>query len=257
MPRAAASALALALILAAAAPAMAAETIFSARYTDPTDRYDHGILGDALEWGGIEIVSGVQTGEPGTSLLSRWIKRSWKITLPETLVYEDIAPRLWDVTGDGSPEVVVILTSLSEGASLGILGLKDGKPVELARTSFYGRTHRWLAPIGAADLDGDGRIEIAAVDRPHLARTILLWRYDDAARKLVPVASLPGFTNHRIGWDFIPGGIRDCGQGPEMVVADALWQGVFSVTYRGGSFAARKLGPYKGPDSMKRAMACR
>jgi hypothetical protein len=46
----------------------------------------------------------------------------------------------------------------------------------LAATPHIGSANRWLAPIGAADLDGDGRVEIAYVDRPHLARTLRIWR---------------------------------------------------------------------------------
>jgi len=30
-------------------------TILSAEYAEPTDRYAHGILGDAIEWGALRI----------------------------------------------------------------------------------------------------------------------------------------------------------------------------------------------------------
>ena len=39
-----------------------------------------------------------------------------------------------------------------------------------------------LAPLGAADLDGDGKIELAYIDRPHLAKILRIWRFDDGAR---------------------------------------------------------------------------
>ena len=92
----------------------------------------------------------------------------------------------------------------------------------LAANPYIGRANRWLAPIGAADLDGDGHIEIAYIDRPHLAKTLRVWRFVDGA--LADVTSLAGLTNHRIGEDFISSGIRDCGAGPEMITADARWQ---------------------------------
>ncbi len=238
-----------------AASAAMADTILSARYIEPTTRYDHGILGDAVEWGGIEIVTGASRGDPAKTLLSTKREFTWQIVLPEDRVFEDVEPRLWDVTGDGAPELVLVLTRLDLGASLLVVGLVDGKPAEIAATPHIGATHRWLAPIGAADLDGDGFVEIAYVDRPHLARTIRVWRFRDGA--LGHVADLPGYTNHRIGEDNIAGGIRDCGQGPEMIVANAGWTEVAAVTFDGQRFAARSLGPHRSRASFATALACK
>ncbi|MDT8329203.1 MAG: VCBS repeat-containing protein, partial [Roseovarius sp.] len=179
-----------------ALPALAQE-ITSARYADPTTRYAHGVLGDAVEWGALVLE------------LSDGTRR--RLTLPETLVFEDAAPRLGDLDGDGAPEVIVVESSLSQGARLAIYG-PFGR---LAATPHIGRSHLWLAPIGAADLDGDGRIEIAYIDRPHMAKTLRIWRYEPG--KLVEVASKPGLSNHKIGWDFIAGGMRHCDDGPEMI----------------------------------------
>jgi hypothetical protein len=50
------------------------------------------------------------------------------------------------------------------------------QPVPLASTPWIGQRFRWLAPVAAADLDGDGAMELAYVDRPHLARTLRVWR---------------------------------------------------------------------------------
>jgi hypothetical protein len=89
----------------------------------------------------------------------------------------------------------------------------------MARTSVsspprrIGQRNRWLAPIGAADLDGDGRVEIAYVDRPHLARTLRVWRSRPGGT-LTEIATATGLTNHRIGEAFITGGIRDARRGP-------------------------------------------
>ena len=121
------------------------------------------------------------------------------IKLPASYVFEDIAPRLWDVTGDGLPEVVVIETDVARGAALAIYG-PNGK---LAETPHIGRTNRWLAPIGAADLNGDGIIEIAYIDRPHLAKELRVWSFVNGDLRPLPRAS--GLTNHRIGEDFISG----------------------------------------------------
>lgn len=118
-----------ALLLALAAPATA-QDITSARLTDPTDRYDHGVLGDALEWGGLEM-----TLADGRRL---------QVTLPEDRVFEDVEARLGDFDGDGRPEVMVVETDISLGGSLAIYDATGKR----AATRHIGQTHRWLAPAG-------------------------------------------------------------------------------------------------------------
>lgn len=223
-----------------------AEAVISAaQYTDPTARYAHGILGDALEWGNLRITVAGQGGA----------RTTYAFILPETQVYEDIEPRLWDVTGDGKPEVVVIQSHVAKGARLLVLGLEAGVPVALAATPYIGRPHRWLAPVGAADLDGDGRIEIAYVDRPHLAKVLRLWRLDGAV--LRHVADIAGLTNHKIGWDVIPGGVRDCGDGPEVITADAGWRRIVATRFQGGKPVTRPLAGFASLSDFSAVMACR
>lgn len=212
-----------------------AETIISAEYTAPTDRYAHGILGDAIEWGALEI-----TTDKGTR----------RFVLSEDRVFEDVAPRLADIDGDGSPEVIVVETLASAGAQLAIYD-ETGK---ISATPHIGQTNRWLAPIGVADLDGDGAIEIAYIDRPHLAKILRVWRYTDGA--LVPVADLPGLTNHRIGERDIGGGLRDCGDGPEMITASADWTQVMATRLVGGQLTSRRIGPHVDRGSFATALAC-
>ncbi|WP_108815122.1 FG-GAP repeat domain-containing protein [Loktanella sp. Alg231-35] len=212
-----------------------AETILSADYAAPTDRYAHGILGDAIEWGALVV-----TTDAGDR----------RFTLPQDRVFEDVAPRLADLDGDGTPEVVVVETLKTAGAQLAVYD-ETGK---IAATPHIGRTNRWLAPIGAADLDGDGFVEIAYIDRPHLAKTLRVWRFRDGA--LRPVADLPGLTNHRIGEADIAGGIRDCGQGPEMITANADWSRVMATTLDNGQLTTRDIGRHVNRRSFAVALAC-
>ncbi|MFG6516348.1 FG-GAP repeat domain-containing protein [Sulfitobacter sp. 1A13496] len=223
-------------LLALIATDAAAETITAAHYIAPTGRYAHGILGDALEWGGLQV-----------SLTDGGARR---FHLPRDHVFEDIAPRLVDVTGDGAPEVLVVETDVNRGAALAIYG-PEGKITE---TPHIGQSNRWLAPIGAADLDGDGAVEIAYVDRPHLARVLRVWRFADG--RLSEVAQMTGLTNHRIGERHISGGLRDCGAGPEIVLADADWQHVVGVRLTGGQLGRRDIGPFAGAESFAKALAC-
>ncbi|GKY87260.1 VCBS repeat-containing protein [Sinisalibacter aestuarii] len=207
-----------------------------AAFAEPTARYDHGILGDAVEWGALAFT--LDTGERRV------------IRLPETRVFEDISPRL--IRGDrGQTLAMVVESDLSRGARLALYG-----PQGLyAATPFIGQPHRWLAPVAAGDLDGDGAVELAYVDRPHLAKTLRVWRLADG--RLTEVAALEGVSNHKIGWDFIAGGQRDCGQGPEMVLASGDWREVVAVRLTEGRLERKTLGPLDSLADIDAALACR
>ncbi|SHE41614.1 Repeat domain-containing protein [Litoreibacter ascidiaceicola] len=220
--------------------AAAADTIVEARYAEPTSRYAHGILGDAIEWGALELL--VEDSAHKTKRIIR---------LPKDRVFEDVAPRLADVDGDGKPEVVVVETQVNTGAQLAIYD-ETGK--KIAATPHIGRANRWLAPVGVADLDGDGQIELAYIDRPHLAKILRIWRYRDGA--LEHVADQPGLTNHRIGERDIGGGLRLCGGTPEMITASADWRRVIATRFDGTSFTMRDLGPHKDRQSLTAALGC-
>jgi hypothetical protein len=218
-----------------AAPVIA--EITSARYTDETTRYAHGVLGDAVEYGTLEL-----TLKDGKRLA---------LTLPQDRVFEDIAPRLMDVDGDGAPEVIVVESSQTGGARLAIYNENGLR----AATPHIGQRNRWLAPIGAADLDGDGFIEVAYIDRPHLAKTLRVWRFKN--NTLTEVATQTGLTNHRIGEDFISGGIRDCGKSPEMITVNANWSQVMATGFGGKKLSSRPLGAFKGQASLRAALDCK
>ena len=202
----------------------------------PTDRYDHAVLGDGVEWGGLDL-----TTASGQVL---------RVTLPESRVFEDVTTRLADLDGDGDREVVVVETDIARGAMLAVYDASG----RVAATAPFGETHRWLAPAGIADLDGDGRIEIAYVDRPHLARELVIVRLDGTT--LVELARLAGLTNHRIGDSVIRGGLRDCGSGPELRLADPGWTTAMRVVFQDGRLTAQPLGAISGPQGLDAALAC-
>jgi hypothetical protein len=97
-------------------------------------------------------------------------------------------------------------------------------------------------------------MDLVYVDRPHLARTLRVWSW--APGGLTEIASLPGVTNHRIGDEVIWGGVRDCGAGPELIVADAAFARVIAVRLDGAQLVAREVG-LSAPRNFARAMACR
>ena len=224
-----------------AVPAEAAPRILAVEYAQPVDRYDHRILGGLPDHGTLRIRLVPCAGCTAETRLFR---------LPETHVFEDVRPRLADVTGDGLPEVVVVETDIRRGASLAVYG-PEGR---IAATEPIGQTHRWLAPAGIGDFDGDGRVEIAYVDRPHLRRELVFVRLEGGA--LVERARRVGFSNHNIGDEVILSGTRDCGQGDELVLPDV--QGRLVALGRDADFAGRPRDLGKAsPTRLRAALACR
>ena len=228
---------ALAVLAALAAGAAGAQTIEAARYDGPTDRYPHGVLGDEIEHDTLTV-----TLSNGRDQAVRW---------SDQIVFEDTAPRLADLDGDGAPEVVVVEAHERLGARLAVWGLVDGQLAPMGATGWIGTRFRWLAPAGIGDLDGDGTVEIAYVDRPHLARVLRVVRVtfpEPGTVTLTEVASLGGLSNHRIGDETIAGGLRACGQGPEMVLADAGWSRIVAVRFAEGELRQTDLGPLGSGD---------
>ncbi len=234
----------------------AAETIVSVRYDEPTDTYAHGVLGDAIEHRSLLI----ETDDGGgAGLTSDEVARvrTYRVRLPDDRVFEDTAPRLADLDGDGRPEIVVVETQADQGAQLAVYGLGRRGPEKLAATPHIGTRFRWLAPAAIADFDSDGRVEIAYVDRPHLARILRIVRYDPEGPRLTEVAAAEGHTNHRIGDREILGGLRTCAGQTEIVTASPDWSRLLATRLAEGVMTTRDIGANRGPRSVSAALACR
>ena len=188
----------------------------TAWYDDPVTRYPHFVLGRQHE---PETLWVDLPGNHGTC--------GHALTLPGDYVFEDTAPRPVDLDGDGLAEVVTVRSHRELGAQLAVYGWRDGALELIAEGHHIGQARRWLAIAAVADLDGDGAVEIAWVDRPHLAKVLRIWRWTGAG--LEELARVEGVTNHRIGDPGIAGGLRDCGPGPEIVLATADWSGLVAV----------------------------
>jgi hypothetical protein len=147
---------------------------------EPTERYAHGVLGDRLEAGALKVE--MRDGRVLTHRLG-----------PEA-VFEDLAPRI--VRIDGAEMILVVRSRADAGAAPVLYRVADAI-VEHAAAPPIGTANRWLNPVGVADFDGDGRVEIAVVETPHVGGVLKLYGLDGA--QLVERARWRGASNHDIG----------------------------------------------------------
>lgn len=155
---------------------------FTAWLINPTTRYNHGVLGDAIEAGGFIIK------RDSDRLVYR---------LPHNAVFEDRRVRLVDFDDDGVPEAIIVKSYLRRGAAIAVYRIQADRIEPLAESEAIGISNRWLNPIGVADFAGTGKLMIAAIVTPHLVGSLRL--YQISGRTLEEVARLDGYTNHILG----------------------------------------------------------
>lgn len=157
--------------------------ILEAWLAEPTARYRHFVLGAQYEAASLKVL--LRDG------------RILTLRLSENSVFEDRIPRLADLDGDGRDEIVLVRSYLDRGAALAVVGVRGDQLKVIAETPPIGIPHRWLNPAGIADFDGDGRLDIAYVQMPHVLGRLRVWTLRPEG--LTEIASLDGTSNHVAG----------------------------------------------------------
>ncbi len=159
-----------------------ADSSIIATYFNPVTRYAHGILGDAIEAG---------------SLVVNYKQKFLVIDLSNEYVFEDIAPRLYDVDKDQIPELICIRSKQGAGAGLVIYKIKYNALEEYANILEIGTSNRWLNIASIGDLNQDGNVDIAWVQTPHIGGILKIAEIKPGVIKSIDETTL--FSNHAIG----------------------------------------------------------
>ena len=150
----------------------------------PTQRYEHFVLGGRYEAAGVRVE------------LSGGEKR--ELMLPADAVFEDRDPRVIDMDRDGRNELLLVHSTRDAGSSLVFVGVRGSGSLQiLAATPPTGQANRWLNPAGVARFLGTDDLQVAIVRKPHLEGRLEFWSYDNT--RLTLRRSISGVSNHRIG----------------------------------------------------------
>jgi len=203
----------------------------SVSLADPVRDYSHEALGSRIHAGTVTVTERrpVEPGpdpRPVPTTVSR-------VAAGSDAVFEDRAPRLADLDGDGVPEIVTVKSYRDRGAALVVIAKREGRWEIAAETPPVGEPQRWVNPAAVADFEGMGRPQIALVRRPHLDGVLELWAYERGT--LVQRAEKPGYANHAFGQPAQDlAAVLDTGTGPELALPTLDRRSLAVVSFKGG-----------------------
>lgn len=153
--------------------------------TDPTEQYQHGILGDTVEASAVTIVD---VSEKPVVLSKFSVSEDW--------VIESIVPIWSDWDLDGEREIVLTLSNSSSGAKL---VLYDEAGTILAETEAIGQGNRWRHALEIASFGEDGESLLVDVQTPHIGGIVSFYSWDQENKVLKTEASISQYSTHDIG----------------------------------------------------------
>ena len=184
-------------------------------FAEPTEDYAQGVLGDAVE---ARALGCATVGRGGIGTATHYFRPT------ADAVFEDLEPRLVDLDADGRMEIVTVISEPTMGASLAVFVLRTEPPADaaitneaarssgrrsvplfvrcelMARTPPIGTPNRWLNPAAIHDFDGDGILDVALVETPHIGGDLQLWSGASLlAGEPRMLAARRGYSNHAIG----------------------------------------------------------
>jgi hypothetical protein len=201
----------------------------------PTARYPHSSMGSPVHAGSLHVL-----GRNG-------ILASFQ--LPLQRVFEDLEPRLVDLDADGRDEIVVIEADVERGAALVAYGMPAAGQIleERARSSYVGFPFRWMNPVGFADFDGNGKLDLASIITPHIGGTLTLYHY--APPRIEPYAKVADVSNHQMGDANLQmhAILRLPGQRPTVIVPDMSRRALHALRWEtsGGKTQWKELADVK------------
>ena len=151
--------------------------------SDPSDQYQHGILGDDNEATSVTIVQ-----------LSDKPYVISKFSVPVDWVIESILP-IWS-DWDGKREIVLTLRNATHGAKL---VLYDENGNVLAESLPIGKGFRWRHALDIASFGENGQKLLVDVQTPHIGGIVGFYSWDKEEKVLKTEATLTGYSTHDIG----------------------------------------------------------
>lgn len=153
--------------------------------SDPTDSYDHGVLGDDLEAGSIALL------KPG-----RETEVAAEVRPESGGVFESLAPLWFETGGSGSEELLAVTESTAEGGSRISAYRPDGGLA--AAGPFVGEPMQWRHLLAAGPFGPNGEIELAVTRTPHTDPVTEFYRPDLKSGELTLSATGPGYPSHTL-----------------------------------------------------------
>ncbi|MEF8858788.1 MAG: hypothetical protein V5A38_07655 [Halolamina sp.] len=187
---------------------------------EPTESYDHGVLGDELEARSVAVV------DADSGAIER------RLQPPDGTVIEGRSAMLTTLGDDQA--IVVTASDATAGARLAALGVDGdwqaiGPPV--------GGGYRWRHQLAVAPFAPNGERAIAAVKTPHIGGVAEFYRRDGDRLRLA-ATDAGGYQSHEIGSRNLGGGIAGRLTGEDrwcLLLPDRMRETLVALVWTGGS----------------------